>query len=630
MLCPTQLQWREYALGLLSEEAIELFSCHLESCSICEALLPTVEAECDTELLTLRKLGEASTVVQGESLDQLDTLLNRVLVHNPFAQKLLDTDSPVSPSLGTGSQLGPYRLLEKLGEGGMAVVYQARHEHTGRLVALKLLKHHRLTDAEHLARFRREMLATGSVEHGQVVQALDAGTVDGQPYLAIEYVRGETFGQRIAREGRLPVELACHLIAHVAEVLAELHRRGVVHRDLKPSNLMLCASDTNSAHKVKILDLGLARLLEPSEREQSSTGTVVGTADYISPEQSLNSHTADSRSDIYSLGCTLYCLLHGRPPFSDPGYATFTQKALAHVHVLPENLHVLHAEIPVGLAQVVDRMLAKAPSERFQTATAVAEALRVHVRPAESIVDAVAVPQPAGSRKHGVWALFLAGLLLPAVALGVWWSGAEEPLIEPSETEAVARVEFPPALPNENIAPLRKPLRPALPPAVPPVDEPALGLPPAIAALDGKVVAWPVAGGGNGHFYLLSQEKALWTDANSLAIKLAPEGYRSYLVSITTVEENVMVANRVLGFSPVWIGLTDSEEFGGSESQKLTDPTVDGWHWLSGEPVGYTAWGPGRPQHVPEQDFVFMYSGGAWDDGNNFALSYIVEIEPVE
>jgi serine/threonine protein kinase len=283
------------------------------------------------------------------------------------------------------TDLGDYELLERLGEGGMGAVYKARQKKLKRVVAIKLLPKERLSDSKALARFEREMEAIGSVDHPNIVRAMDAGEYDGSPYLVVEYADGLNLTQVITALGPLRIADACELVRQAAEGLQHAHEQGLVHRDIKPSNLMLAwgpaegrrVPGAERSAVVKILDLGLVLLVRgaSSGQELTASGTAMGTADYVSPEQVTDSHSVDIRSDIYSLGCTLYKLLSGRAPFVGPEYKSEVHKMMAHVRKTPPAINLLRTDLPSELVAIVDRMTAKAPDQRFATPGDVAAAL---------------------------------------------------------------------------------------------------------------------------------------------------------------------------------------------------------------------------------------------------------------
>jgi len=269
-------------------------------------------------------------------------------------------------------RLGEYKLLEKLGQGGMGVVYKALHTELERIVALKVLSVGRVDDDRAVARFKREMKAVGRLDHPHIVRAHDAREIDGTPVLVMEYVDGLDLGELVHRLGRLPATEACELVRQAALGLQCAHEHGLVHRDVKPSNLVL-----SSRAEVKVLDLGLARIhaSRTPGKEMTSVGEAMGTPEYMAPEQVSDSHSVDIRADVYSLGCTLYTLLAGRPPFSGPDYTSAYDTMTAHVHHPPPPIGEFRDDLPDELVAILDRMLAKKPDQRFLVPQEVADAL---------------------------------------------------------------------------------------------------------------------------------------------------------------------------------------------------------------------------------------------------------------
>lgn len=268
-----------------------------------------------------------------------------------------------------------YRIVKALGAGGMGVVYQAEHRLMERPVALKVINNELVRHPEAVARFRREVKAAARLTHPNIVTAHDAEQAGPVHFLVMEYVEGVSLAQLVHKRGPLPVAHACHYIRQAALGLQHAFEQGMVHRDIKPQNLMLTRKG-----QVKILDFGLARFArerDPNGPQQSSHGltevnTVLGTPDYMAPEQANDAHRADIRSDIYSLGCTLYYLLVGRVPFPE---GSDIEKLIAHVEQPPPPLAGLRSDVPADLVQVVETMMAKAPAGRYQTPAEVAQAL---------------------------------------------------------------------------------------------------------------------------------------------------------------------------------------------------------------------------------------------------------------
>ncbi len=267
--------------------------------------------------------------------------------------------------------LGPYLLLERLGEGGMGAVFKARHQIMDRIVALKLIRKDRLADPEAVRRFHREIRAAAQLTHPNIVTAHDADQAGDTHFLVMEYVEGTDLRKLVKQRGPLPVAEACEYVRQAALGLQHAHERGLVHRDIKPANLLLTAQNPT----VKILDMGLARLHQAGEQtagDLTKEGAVMGTPDYMAPEQARESHTVDIRADLYSLGCTLFYLLTGQPPF--PG-GTLGQKICKHQLEPPPALEERRPGLPPALGALLRRLLAKKPEERYQTPAEVVLAL---------------------------------------------------------------------------------------------------------------------------------------------------------------------------------------------------------------------------------------------------------------
>jgi serine/threonine-protein kinase len=291
---------------------------------------------------------------------------------------------------GKGDQLvlGPYHLLERIGTGGMGEVFKARHRRLHRLAAVKILNSTRLKHPSAIERFAREVQAAAQLSHPNIVAVHDAGSEGDTHYLAMQYIDGLDLGRLVGKLGPLPFSLASAFLAQAALGLHHAHELGFVHRDVKPPNLLVAprgglgkpggslAVERFVGATVKVLDMGLVRLqphrLDESHLALTYHGVVIGTMDYLAPEQARNAHRVDRRADLYSLGCTLYHLLAGRPPF--PG-ATAMDKLLRHQTDEAQPLGELRPDVPAELEAVLRRLMAKRPEGRFATAAEVAEAL---------------------------------------------------------------------------------------------------------------------------------------------------------------------------------------------------------------------------------------------------------------
>lgn len=263
-----------------------------------------------------------------------------------------------------GSAVGPYRLVAKIGEGGMGTVWKAVHAKLEKTVALKLLPDRLLANAQAIARFEREMKAAGRVVHPNVVQAFDAGEVNGTYFLAMEYVEGANLHAVVRKRGPLSVQHACRAVRQAALGLAAAHAGGMVHRDVKPMNLLLSRTGV-----VKVLDLGLARLAEDAAADASRSGLtadgqVMGTPDYMAAEQWENTHAVGPAADLYALGCTLFYLLTGRAPYGDEQHISPVRKMAGHVNEPPPDLAVERPDAPAGLCELYRRLMAKRPEDR--------------------------------------------------------------------------------------------------------------------------------------------------------------------------------------------------------------------------------------------------------------------------
>jgi len=274
---------------------------------------------------------------------------------------------------------GPYVILDKLGEGGMGKVYKAKDTRHDRIVALKVVRSNLLANPVVRGRYDREVQAVLALNHPNVASAYEAGESDGRFYLALEFVDGIDLARLVRTFGLLPVPEACEYLRQAALGLQHAHDRGFVHRDIKPSNIVVSGerhhSRATEAARVKILDMGLIRTVgldDGNGADLTRDGTVVGTPDYMAPEQAKNSSTVDHRADLYNLGGAFYYLLTGKPPFS---VGSPIEKILKHQLDPPPPLQATRPDVPDDLARIVARLMAKKPEDRFPTADALALAL---------------------------------------------------------------------------------------------------------------------------------------------------------------------------------------------------------------------------------------------------------------
>lgn len=273
-----------------------------------------------------------------------------------------------------GFILGRYRLLSLLGAGEMSAVYLAEHIMMERRCAIKVLPANKVQDTSYLGRFHREARAVAAMNHVNIVRAYDVDkqTESGTDihFLVMEYVEGRNVEQVVKDQGPLDYVTAVDTIRQAADGLGHAHQLGMVHRDVKPGNLLI-----DNQGVVKLLDLGLARFFKSSDEESLTIKhdeKVLGTADYLAPEQAVDSHQVDARADVYSLGCTMYFALTGHPPFTD---GTLVQRLLAHQTKTPSSVSYERPDIDPSLLAILDKMMAKKTADRYQSAAEVSEAL---------------------------------------------------------------------------------------------------------------------------------------------------------------------------------------------------------------------------------------------------------------
>ena len=452
-----------FGLGKLQPDEATKIETHLEECeACCETLLDLKD---DTFVELVRKSPEPA-----ESTNQAG--------HDPAAGLTEPTDgvatdeavSAATMLVESGDSAGPddlptqlqdharYRIIELIGKGGMGDVYKAEHRLMDRLVALKLINQGLVRNTQAVERFRREVRAAARLTHPNIVTAYDAEQAGDVHFLVMEFVDGTDLASVVQQQGPLPIAQACDCIRQAAEGLQHAHEMGMVHRDIKPHNLMLSSrglrvespergnnvansasgpSVVDSRPTVKILDFGLAGFAAESALVEADSvggadgdttplhlttfGSVMGTPDYIAPEQARDAHSADIRADIYSLGCTLYFLLSGQTPHTAD---SVVDKLKAHAEREPEAIETVCVDVPDELAEVIRRMMAKDSADRFQSPAEVADALAPFVDqhrsdgddgrggPDNSLPTAIAEPMRFGHR-----VLSIAGILSVVAAI---------------------------------------------------------------------------------------------------------------------------------------------------------------------------------------------------------------------
>ena len=484
--CPNRATLSTYVSGSLAEDRAVRVQAHLETCQSCQQRADQLAGNADSLINALRRSSGASqpdktqldelisaaaeletqAAVAGKTTpprdgtvklqrfvaclkksglfdaDEVDRLVAQIdppdtksfcreLVQRhrltPFQAKAL------RQGRYRGLILGNYVVLEKLGEGGMGRVFKARHRRMGRTVCIKVLNSDGRKSPLQVERFRREAQTVAALKHPGIVVAHDADEADGIPYLVMEYIEGKDLAHRVADDGPLPVYEACRILLQAAEALDYAHRQGVVHRDIKPHNLLVTPGG-----KLKILDMGLARFDSYlNDNPDASThfamtaaGVVMGTVDYMSPEQALNSRHADNRSDIYSLGCTFYYLLTGRPVFEGE---TVIERLIAHRERNAPALEEAAGQLPRGVSAVFQLMTAKDPQQRYQTMADVADDFRTLLdgdvpRAVESVEEPIVIdlpllgtPRRRPGETHPLLARTFAGITLLLVLAFAGW-----------------------------------------------------------------------------------------------------------------------------------------------------------------------------------------------------------------
>lgn len=376
--CFTRDELHAFTLGKLNESQALSIEQHLDNCAVCEETVAVLDDATDSMLRQLRTDHSEPTDEQPSAKEYQQAIHELKQIVLSRSSDLMQAASSVAME---PMRLRDYELLEPLGAGGMGTVYRARHTRLETFVALKLLPTRHTPDELAVHRFQREMRAIGQLDHPSIVRAMDAGEVDGHHFLAMELVLGVDLGKLVRQTGSLSCSNACELVRQAALGMQYAHERGTVHRDLKPSNLMLTEDG-----RLKILDLGLA-LLTAGETgtvdELTTMGQLMGTLDYMAPEQFGDSHAVDQRVDVYGLGATLYKLLTGFAPYSGEQYQTPLQKLRGLAVSEPINIREHRSEIASALAETIHDSLARDVEQRIQTMAELAERLEPYCQDAD-------------------------------------------------------------------------------------------------------------------------------------------------------------------------------------------------------------------------------------------------------
>ncbi|MBN2580454.1 MAG: protein kinase [Pirellulales bacterium] len=367
-VCPDETKIEQMLDGTLPSEAQRRIALHLENCPACQdkfeqfarraTLLPEGAPQPDErrQETVLHRLMEKLSGGRPEAGEQADSPQGE----EPYLPFLHPADDP--EHLG---RLGPYDVISMIGQGGMGVVLKAYDPRLNRFVAIKVLAPQWASNAAARKRFLREAQAAAAVSHEHVVTIHAVDEAEGFPYFVMHYVLGVSLAERIRRTGPLGLKETLRIGAQIASGLAAAHAQGLIHRDIKPANILL----ENGVERVKITDFGLARVA--GEIQLTQTGQVAGTPEYMSPEQARG-QALDHRSDLFSLGCVLYAMIAGRSPFASSSVWDVMDRVCNHP---PRRLQEVDPETPGWLAEIIEKLLAKNPDDRIQSAAEVAKLL---------------------------------------------------------------------------------------------------------------------------------------------------------------------------------------------------------------------------------------------------------------
>ena len=361
---------RQFAHGQLDEDTEDKIVALLEKKPELQAKVAAISID-----PVIQKMRAHSQVVAARSLSSQFT---------ESQDSTKGTESEATAPLDIPAELeslSEFRVIKELGRGGMGVVYLAQNKWMGnRKEVLKVLNERLIGNEDAKLRFQKEIEITAKLDHPTIVKSHSVRPLESVIVFSMEYVQGKNAFDFISENGKLPVNVACGIAMDVCAGLQHAMKKGAVHRDIKPTNIMLFRGEDKKIH-AKILDFGLARVASSGQsRGLTQDGTLLGTLEYIAPEQSLDANKADIRADIYSLGCTLYHMLVGHPPFS----GSIGELIMAHSQTLAPSVNLVQPSVPAELGNVVAKMLAKQPDRRFQTPNEVADALKPFLRTSAS------------------------------------------------------------------------------------------------------------------------------------------------------------------------------------------------------------------------------------------------------
>lgn len=398
---PSGADLQAYDVGALDDGAASAVEDHLSACTACCDYLAQLPA--DGFLTWLREVGGRLPVDPARGDDAAPTIASNA--PHPAAFE------PIPDAVA----LPGFDEVRELGRGSMGVVYAATHAVMRRRVAVKLIHPDHARHPDAVTRFRREARAAAQMSHPNLVAAFDAGELGDRPFLIMELIDGENLESRLRRLGRLPLAEACDAVCQAARGLHYAHAHGLVHRDVKPANLMRAADGT-----VKVLDFGLAALTEDRRRAGQTTApnAVMGTPDYMAPEQAEDARAADGRADVYALGCTLYHLLTGEPPFPAE---SMLLTLLAHRTRERPSARALCPKLPAGLDGVLLKAMDRSPEDRFPTAGALAAALA-------PFAAADGPPRPRGIGRRSGLACGALLLTIAALAAATYLPNRDDPV----------------------------------------------------------------------------------------------------------------------------------------------------------------------------------------------------------